>query len=796
MKINRALSILIFAIFLMTATAATAFAADPPPERDLFGTVVSVGEDSLILDTEDGAVEVPVTDDPKIRFPRKKNATLADLVEGDRLAISLEEEDGLLIADKIALIPEKTQTRHFPGVVTALSSTDTIIESITIEPPGNGSSTTFTLSSTIIRFRNQQGTDELPPNLADINSKFVVVHPTRDPDTGAILNIALEIRVTQGKPRRKSDLIATAPRKVEPSNKAKIRGIFKGFDEEGNWIVNGTTVAFDDNTEIENALVVGRPVEIEAELRPDGTLLALEAEAKSKGRARGRVTHLNGVFNGLDEAGNWIVGGTTTVVDEDTDTDGPPKVGQRLKVKALLQKDGSLKAREIENKGKAHADGVHNQEGEIEGIFQGIDENGNWIINGAKVAVDDLTEVEGSPAIGSRVEIKTTYQDDGSLLAIEVEVEEKDKGKLHRKAKLEGVIQAIEDNGETLIVDGHKVILSPLTGLEGELQVGAFIKVEAHIQKDGSLAAREVEAEKEEEPAHEKKAKRVKIQGIVQKINEDGSVVVNGLTVVISNLTKHSGKVTEGTSIEVKGILQRNGSLLAREIKGKGSRKSISGNEVKIEGSVESTELDDAGNVIAIVIDGIEVGIREMTEVDGALETDSHVEVKGVISDGAFLASEIEVEDLEQEAEKSVDRLAAEATGTELEIEGKIEDVQRDSEGRITNIIVNGFQVQVGTQVKVEGNVKPGSEVEIKVRIDNGVLTSGKVEEKNRSEDRQKESDRPRRRENRTRNDTKDVRDESTTQIEDKVTDKDADVKDRDEKEEGKDNRGTRGRTR
>ena len=214
MKINRALSILIFAIFLMTATAATAFAAAPPPERDLFGTVVSVGEDSLILDTEDGAVEVPVTDDPKIRFPRKKNATLADLVEGDRLAISLEEEDGLLIADKIALIPEKTQTRHFPGVVTALSSTDTIIESITFEPPGNGSSTTFTLSSTIIRFRNQQGTDELPPNLADINGKFVVVHPTRDPDTGAILNIALEIRVTQGKPRRKSDLIAKAPRKV------------------------------------------------------------------------------------------------------------------------------------------------------------------------------------------------------------------------------------------------------------------------------------------------------------------------------------------------------------------------------------------------------------------------------------------------------------------------------------------------------------------------------------------------------------------------------------------------------
>ena len=717
MKAKKGITILIFGVLLLAITAGAVFAADPPTERDLFGTVVSVGEGSLTIDTEEGPVEVPVTEDTKIRLPRKKNATLADLVEGDHLAISLEEEDGLLVANKIALIPEKTQTRHLPGVVTAVSSTG-----MTIEPPGTGSSTTFTLSSTIIRYRNQQATDELPPNLSNIVGKFVVIHPSRDPDTGALLDEALEIRVTDGKP--KLDRPPKPILKAEPSNKAKIRGIFRGFDQDGNWIVGETTVDFDDATEIESAFVVGQPVEIEAALQSDGSLLALEAEAKGRGRALARVTRLEGQFNGFDDEGNWIVGGTPVAVDENTDTDGPPQIGQRLKVKALLQKDGTLRAREIENKGRVREDKDRPKKGELEGILQHIDEEGNWIVNGAKVSVDDLTEIEGSPGVGSRLEVKGTLQEDGSFLAAKIEVEEKGGSRPIKKAKIRGNIEAIEDNGETLVVNGLRIALRALTEMEGDPQVGTFVKVEAQIQ-NGTLVAREVEVKEEEESPEVAKGKKVEIKGRVEKVNEDGSVVVNGLTIAISNLTKQKGKIGKGAFLKVEGVLQDNGSLLAREIKGEGSRNPRAGNEVKVEGIVESVKLDDSGSVEAVVVEGLEIRIEALTEVEGTLEKNSYIKVKGIFSDGAFLASEIEEGEPEEEAE--------EPDGKQVKIKGFIENVQRDSEGRIISITITGVNVHVDPSTEVKGALEHGDEVEIKGRISNGVLTANKAEGKGKA---------------------------------------------------------------
>ena len=56
---------------------------------------------------------------------------------------------------------------------------------------------------------------------------------------------------------------------------------------------------------------------------------------------------INGVFEGVDADGNWIISGTTVTVDQTTDTDGLPPEGQRVKVEAFFQDDGSLLAREI-----------------------------------------------------------------------------------------------------------------------------------------------------------------------------------------------------------------------------------------------------------------------------------------------------------------------------------------------------------------------------------------------------------------------------------------------------------------
>ena len=111
-----------------------------------------------------------------------------------------------------------------------------------------------------------------------------------------------------------------------------------------------TRVIVDADTEIEAGLVVGNEVEVDAILRADGSLLATEIETEERDRRISRKTTLQGIFEGVDDQGRWIISGTPVAVGPGSDTDGIPHRGQRVKVKGLLQEDGSLLAREIENK--------------------------------------------------------------------------------------------------------------------------------------------------------------------------------------------------------------------------------------------------------------------------------------------------------------------------------------------------------------------------------------------------------------------------------------------------------------
>ena len=149
---------------LLAAVAAMAFlitigpvAAQSAPQQDFFGVLISSGEDALVIRTGGQDVEVPVTQDTLIRLPRTAEADLTNLEVGDSLAISREEVDGRLVADKIFLIPGKTRHRHVPGIV--LSVTDAQIK---IQPRREGAEPiAFNITpKTVVRSRREglQGT--------------------------------------------------------------------------------------------------------------------------------------------------------------------------------------------------------------------------------------------------------------------------------------------------------------------------------------------------------------------------------------------------------------------------------------------------------------------------------------------------------------------------------------------------------------------------------------------------------------------------------------------------------------
>lgn len=703
-----------FAALLVVTLLATftvaGVTAQAPQERDFFGTVLSAGDGLLVLSTEEGTVEIPIVEDTKIRLPRKHDAALADLAEGDLVAVSLEEADGSLVADKVFLIPGKTQHRHVPGVVTGIEVRTATDTRITIQPPSEvADPITFTRGpSTKVRFR--KGATEIAVG------NFVVILAARDPVTGELLSDALEIHVVklQIEPEPQGDGVEV---KAEAANTAKIRGTFEGVDADGNWIIDGKPVTVDPDTEIKSAVAAGQLVKVEAVLLPDGTLLASEIEVVDEHGRVSNKTRLEGIFEGVDDEGNWVISGTKVAVGPGTDTDGLPAVGQRVKVKALLQEDGSLLAREIENKGGRGPREDDASEVKLEGIFQGTDEEGNWIVNGTKVSVDPLTRLEGTPAVGQRVEVKAVLQKDGSLLARKIEGEEKRAGKSKSEAKIRGVIEAVGDNSIT--INGITLALSVLTELDGELEVGRFAEVEALLQEDGTLVAKEVEIKGKPGDEETPERSKVEIEGTIESVSEDGTtLVVNGITVTISPLSEIQGSLTVDASVKVEGVLLDDGSLLARKVKGEGRRATRSGTEVKIEGVIEALQTDSQGRITGMTIDGLEVAIEALTKVEGELQQGVRVEVKGIFSDGVFLASKVEVEEQED---------AEPAEASEAKIEGVIEAIETDAQGRIISVTINGVQVEIDPDAEVEGSLEVGSTVEIKGALSDGVFRATKV---------------------------------------------------------------------
>ena len=313
-------------------------AAEPPTEEDYFGTVVSVGNNLLVITAEGTTIEIPTTVDTTVRLPLKRDADLSDLFPGDRVAVSLEDVDGILVAEKVFVIPGKTRFRHLPGEVTALSDTE-----ITIQPPAEGAETiTFTRTETTT-LKLHKRVEELAVG------SFVIVVAVRDPVTGELLLNAREIHVTGRKPKEPEEPPVATTTIV---NTAEIEGPFQGISTTtGRWIVGGTEVLVDDNTKVEDAVSIGQIVEIEAEVLPDGSLRALRIEAQEEERRATSTTKLQGVFQGTDpvDPNVWLISGHRVIIVARTDTDGLPFIGQRVKVKARLLPNGDLEAREVEN---------------------------------------------------------------------------------------------------------------------------------------------------------------------------------------------------------------------------------------------------------------------------------------------------------------------------------------------------------------------------------------------------------------------------------------------------------------
>lgn len=720
----RKLVALQIALLLLVAgalVAAPAAFADTHEPRDLFGTIVSTGETSFIVLTDDGEVEVLVSDETEVRLPSNDDGELTDLMVGDVVAVSVEDEEGVLTADKVHVIPGKTRTRHIPGEVVDLSDV-----SISVLPFGDNAATvTLDLTSdTKVNFHH--GIDEL-----GIGS-FVIAVTKQNAQTGELGPEAIEINVVRA-------FVEEAEESEEdsPGTEIELKGIFQGLDESGTWLVDVHAITADANTEVDEGIVAGDLVKVHGWLLSGGTLLAREIEKEDDDRVDA-VTRIRGPFEGVDDQGRWIVAGTPIVVDQNTDTDGLPEIRQLVKVKAMLLDSGDLVAREIQNH-RGRGQGRGEDTVKIEGIFESIDENGNWIVNSTVVSVGPQTKVEGSPTVGEAVEVKGTVGVGNQILASKVEAEDDDD---ERKSEVEakGTIEEVLAN--SVIVNGINFTISSLTEIDGTPAVGAYAKVEAYLAEDGTLFAREIDVRENvssgEEPDDERDDDdEVEIEGKVDEVLLDGSIVVNGILVVISEDTEVEGELLAGGSVKVEGLLSEDGSLLADEVKGEGRRARVAKSEVDFEGVVEEVNRNEAGDIVSIVVDGVEISIDVLTRTKGSIEVGVTVEIDGVVIDGTILAAEIEVErnrddsdedDGEGEAGEGDDGDDHEDREHQWKLEGLLNALALDDTGNVTAITVNGITIIVTAETDVKGELVPGVEVEVEATLVEGSPIANEIE--------------------------------------------------------------------
>jgi len=139
-------------------------------------------------------------------------------------------------------------------------------------------------------------------------------------------------------------------------------------------------------------------------------------------------------------AGQWLmVAGQKVLINKDTEIEGTLSIGFSCEVKAISQKDGTLLAIKIKMEGTGRPEGVgppkdlgppkeimgeEIEEVEIEGTIEDF-VKGQWLrVAGQEVLIDGDTRIEGTLGVGLSCEVKAITQGDGTLLAINIKMEE------------------------------------------------------------------------------------------------------------------------------------------------------------------------------------------------------------------------------------------------------------------------------------------------------------------------------------------------------------------------------------
>jgi len=224
---------------------------------------------------------------------------------------------------------------------------------------------------------------------------------------------------------------------------------------------------------------------------------------------------------------------------------------------------------------------------ELEGSFDNISADGSsLLVEGKTFLINSETKIEGVLAAltpGTVIEIKYAEQDDGSLVALEIEVEDDedidndlDEAALddNEELELEGFVGSYAP-GASITVNSQLYLINGDTEIEGTPAADTTVEVEYIVQGDGSFLAVEIEVENDDlddedidddlDEADPDDEEELELEGFVKSYAPGASITVNGQLYLINGDTEIEGTPAEGAIVEVEYVVDSD-NLVALEI--------------------------------------------------------------------------------------------------------------------------------------------------------------------------------------------------------------------------------------
>ncbi len=235
--------------------------------------------------------------------------------------------------------------------------------------------------------------------------------------------------------------------------------------------------------------------------------------------------------------------------------------------------------------------------------------------------------------------------------------------------------------GAEWIVGGQTFQTDDRTIVVGEPQIGDWVRVEGHLLPDGTRLADRITL------LSQSLANQFTITGQVGAIDA-AAWTVAGQTIDVDADTDIEAGIAVGDVVQVDGLIQEDGSLLAERIR---LVEVSAGLPFEFTGVVQAIAAD------AWTISGVSVAVDADTEIKGEIAVGDVVKVEGWIDeDGIWLAHEIKLVGAEEST---------------FEISGNVDSIDPWSVAGISFEIDDWTEIEegiaVGDLVKVEGRILP-----------------------------------------------------------------------------------------